>query len=316
MVRKKVIIDCDPGVDDALALILAYHSPELQVEAITGVNGNVPIDLVMQNIQKMLSLIRPAHPPWVGQGAARPLSGGLVYAFEVHGEDGLGGARIDSLKGEKFWQMSSKPADELIIELAHKFAQELSLIAIGPLTNLALAIKKDLAAIKKIEKIIIMGGAVEERGNITPFAEFNFYVDPLAAKIVMEADLPITLIPLDVTHQVFITAAEMKNLGKTGQKPFINFLIEATGYDLEKRIFRGGKNLFYLHDPLAIAVAAQEQLVKKVKKSLTIKTEEGPYYGRVSELPAVEGALTSPIEVALKVNRADFLNLFWQRMAG
>ncbi len=191
MVKKKVIIDCDPGVDDALALILACHSPELQVEAITGVNGNVPIDLVMQNIQKVLSLIRPAHRPWVGQGAARPLSGGFVYAFEVHGEDGLGGARIASLKGKKFWHLSPKPADELIIEMAHKFAQELVLIAIGPLTNLALAIKKDLAAIKKIEKIIIMGGAVEERGNITPFAEFNFYVDPWAAKIVMEADLRI-----------------------------------------------------------------------------------------------------------------------------
>ncbi|MGC8811546.1 MAG: nucleoside hydrolase [bacterium] len=312
---QKVVIDCDPGVDDALALILAFYSPELEIEAITGVNGNVPVELVMQNIKKMLSLIRPTHLPWIAQGAARPLVGKSIYAYEVHGADGLGGARLDRLQEEEFGHYSSKSADELILEMADKYAQELILIAIGPLTNIALAIKKDLATIKKIRKIIIMGGAVKEKGNITPYAEFNFYVDPLAAKIVLEADLPITLIPLDVTHQVYLTAEEMEIKGRQSHAPFLRFLIEATGYDFQARNFRGNKKLFYLHDPLAVAVAIDEQLVEKEKMPLSVEVEEGLDYGKVKQL-SPEGFTPQGIDVALKVNRADFLKFFWDRLSG
>lgn len=311
---QKVIIDCDPGVDDALALIIAFHSPELQIEAITGVNGNVPIELVMENTKKMLSLIRPTHFPLIAQGAARPLGGEPIYAYEVHGLDGLGGAKIDPLK-EEFWQSSSKPADELILEMTNKYAEELILIAIGPLTNLALAIKKDLETIKKIRKIIIMGGAVREKGNITPYGEFNFYVDPLAAKIALEAELPITLIPLDVTHRAYLTAEEMEIKGGQLQDPFLRFLNEATGYDFKERVFRGKKKLFYLHDPLAIAVAINEQVVEKEKMPLSVEIEEGLHYGKVKELSS-KGLIPYRIDVALKVKHADFLKLFWERLRG
>lgn len=313
---SKVIIDCDPGVDDALALILAFHSPELEVEAITGVNGNVPIELVMQNIKKILSLIRPAHRPWIGQGAARPLIGEAVNAYDVHGYDGLGGARIESSEGEDFWHFSSEPAEEIILEMASKYPEELTLIAIGPLTNLALAIKKDPRPIKKIRKIIIMGGAVRGKGNITPFAEFNFYVDPLAAQMVMEAELPIIIIPLDVTHQVFLTAEEMEKRGSGEDNLFIKFLLESSGYDYERRVFRGAKKLFYLHDPLAIAVAVQDQLIEKEKISISVNTAQGLYYGQVRELPATGANFASQIEVALKVKREGFLNFFWKRLRG
>jgi len=312
---QKTIIDCDPGVDDALALILAFHSPELEIEAITGVHGNVPVELVMQNIKKMLSLIRPARLPWIAQGAGRPLVGESIYAYEVHGADGLGGAKINRLKEGEFWHYSSKLADELILEVADKYAQELILVAIGPLTNLALAIKKDLATIKKIRKIIIMGGAVREKGNITPYAEFNFYVDPLAAKIVLEADLPITLIPLDVTHQVYLTAEEMEVKGRHSQSPFLKFLKEATGYDFQARNFRGNKTIFYLHDPLAVAVAIKEQLVGKEKMPLTVEVEDDFYYGKVREL-SPESFIPNLIDVALKVKAADFLRFFWDRLHG
>lgn len=312
---QKVVIDCDPGVDDALALIIAFHSPELEIEAITGVNGNVPVELVMQNIKKMLCLIRPIHLPWIGRGAARPLRGESIYAYEVHGIDGLGGARIDSLKGEEFWQSSSKSADELILEMADKYAQELILVAIGPLTNVALAIKKDLATLKKIKKIIIMGGAVREKGNVTPHAEFNFYVDPLAAKIVLEAELPIMLIPLDVTHQVYLSAEAMEIEDGQFQDPFLRFLKEATGYNFKERNFRGKKKSFYLHDPLAVAVAINEELVEKEKMTLSVEIEEGLNYGKVMQL-SPEGFIPNQIDVAIRVNCANFLKFFRERLRG
>ena len=139
----KVIIDCDVGVDDALALILAFHSPELEVKAITGVSGNVPLDLVFNNIQRVLSLIQPHPKPLIARGADRPLKGEPVYAHSFHGEDGLGSASIVRKKGEDDWHAFSGRAEELIPQLARHSPGEMTLIATGPLTNVALGIRGD-----------------------------------------------------------------------------------------------------------------------------------------------------------------------------
>src|SRR3972149_11628079 len=208
---KKVLIDCDVGVDDALALILAVHSPELEVKAVTGVNGNVPLEQVFENIQKVLSLICPKNKPLIAKGADQPLRGKPRYAHSVHGQDGLGGAKIDRKEGKEWWQFYAGPADELITKIARQHPDEMTLIAIGPLTNLSLAIQKDPEGMRKLKEIVIMGGAVRTRGNMTPYAEFNIFSDPLAAKAVFESGLPITLVPLDVTHQVFFTSGWMED---------------------------------------------------------------------------------------------------------
>ena len=200
---KKVMIDCDVGVDDALALILAFHSPELDVKAVTGVNGNVPLKQVFENIQKVLSLIQPKSKPLIAKGADQPLKGKTIYAHSVHGKDGLGGAKIDRREGEEGWQFFPGRADELITKMARQHPDEMTLIATGPLTNLALALQRDPEGMGKLKAVAIMGGAVRTRGNITPYAEFNIFSDPLAAQIVLKSGLPITLVPLDVTHQVF-----------------------------------------------------------------------------------------------------------------
>ena len=259
--RKKVVIDCDAGVDDALALILAFHSPELEVKAITGVSGNVPLDLVFVNIQKVLSLIQPPIRPWIAKGAEGPLKGKAVYAYPFHGEDGLGGAEIVRKEGEEHWQIFSGCADELIPEMARQSPGELTLIAIGPLTNLALGFQRDPEGMKKLKEVVIMGGAVRTRGNITLSAEFNFFVDPLAAKIVLESGLPITLLPLDVTHQVFLTSTIMEERIKPIHTPFSEFILQATGYDFLNRRFRLGRKGFHLHDPLAIGTVVHPNLV-------------------------------------------------------
>jgi purine nucleosidase len=306
---KKVIIDCDVGVDDALALILAFHSPELEVKAVTGVNGNVPLDQVFENIQKVLYLIHPHHKPLIAKGADRPLQGKTVYAHSVHGKDGLGGAKIDRKERETGWQTYPGCADELITKMAHQYPHELTLIATGPLTNLALGLQKDLEGMRKLKEVVIMGGVVRTKGNITPHAEFNIFVDPLAAKIVFESGLPTSLVSLDVTHQVFLTPQVIEERLKPINNSFSRFVIEAIGYDLTAHRFLRGSELIYLHDPLAVGVVIDPNLVKKERLSLDVNIQEGEHYGHVSEIK--EGP---KIEVCLGVDAERFLDLFMARL--
>jgi inosine-uridine nucleoside N-ribohydrolase len=306
---KKVIIDCDIGVDDALALILAFHSPELEVKAVTGVNGNVPLETVFTNIQKVLSLIQPKHKPLIAKGADQPLKGQALYAHSVHGKSGLGEAKIDLRKGKEWWKVFQGRADELIPKIARQYPDEITLIATGPLTNLALGLQKDMEGIKKLKEIVIMGGAVRTKGNVTPYAEFNIYVDPLAAKIVFESGLPITLVPLDVTHQVCLTPSLIEERIRPINNPFSEFTINAIGYDLNTRKFRRGTDLIYLHDPLAVCVAIKAGLVQKERLSLDVETQEGDRFGQI-----LEAAGNPNIEVCLEVDSKGFLDLFLSRL--
>jgi inosine-uridine nucleoside N-ribohydrolase len=301
---KKVMIDCDVGVDDALALILALHSSELEVKAVTGVNGNVPLTLVFENIQKVLSLIRPQHEPLIAKGADQPLKGKTVYAHSVHGKSGLGEAKIELKEGEEWWKIFPNRADELIIKMARQYPNEMTLIAIGPLTNLALALQKDPEGMKKMKEVVIMGGAVRTKGNITPYAEFNIFSDPLAAKIVFESGLLITLVPLDVTHRVTLSPQWMEEKIKPLGNPLSKFVIEATGYDTMAEKFRN-KQRIYLHDPLAVGVVINPDLAKKERVAIHVETEEGEHYGQTAEVE--EGMKT---DVCLGVDPERFLELF------
>ena len=315
MEKTKVIIDCDAGVDDALAMILALHSPELEVEAITAVNGNVPLDLVFENIKKVLCLVQPTERPQIAKGASRPLRGYPVYAFPFHGDDGLGGARVGRTDEDAWWRSSTAPAHQLIPQLARRFPGQMSLIATGPLTNLALALQEDPEGMRKLGEVVIMGGAVRTRGNITPHAEFNIHVDPMAAKIVMESELPITLVPLDVTHHVDLTPQIMEQNLRVMKTRFSEFAIEATGYDFAARRFRINAEAFHLHDPLAVAVAVDRSLVKTEALALEVETEEGPYYGKTAE-SSQRSLGQQKIDVCLEVDGEGFLDLFLTRLKG
>ena len=307
---KKVVIDCDVGVDDALALILAFHSPELNVEAVTGVNGNVPLDVVFQNIQKVLSLIRPKNKPLIAKGADRPPKGEAVYAYSFHGKSGLGRAKIEQEGGEQRHQLFSGQADELITKLARQHPNELTLIAVGPLTNVALALQRDLEGMKKLKEVVIMGGAVRVKGNVTPYAEFNIFVDPLAAKIVFESGLPITLVPLDVTHQVCFTPKVIEERVKPLNNLFSQFVVEATQYNSRTQRFLEDTEVFYLHDPLAVGVAINRDLVGMERLSIHVGTENGEYYGQTKE---VKGH--PRINACLSINSRSFLELFLSRLS-
>lgn len=302
------MIDCDVGIDDALALILAFHSPELDVKAVTGVNGNVPLEQVFGNIQKVLSLIRPKNKPFIAKGADRPLKGKPAYAYSVHGKDGLGGAKIDREGGEDGWQLFTGRAEELIIEMARQYPDEMTLIATAPLTNLALALQRDRKGMRRLKEITIMGGAVRTGGNITPYAEFNIYSDPLAAKIVLDSELPIIQVPLDVTHQAPLTPQLMEERVKPINNSFSKFLIEATGYRSTTRQFRN-RELMYLHDPLAVGVVIDPTLVRKESLSIDVEIQEGKYFGKTTE--AKQGP---KVEVCLGVDTRGFLELFLSRL--
>jgi len=312
--KKKVIIDCDVGVDDALALILAFHSPELEVKAITGVNGNVPLDRVFINIQKVLTLIRPQQLPVIANGADHPLQGEPRHSHSVHGEDGLGGAKINQKEGEEWWQVFPGRADELITKLARQYPGEITLIAVGPLTNLALALREDPQGMRQLKEVVVMGGAVRVPGNMTPFAEFNIHVDPLAAKMLFESGLPITLVPLDVTHQVFLSPRLIEERVKPLRNPLSQFVVEATGYNSQEGKFRAGAQAFHLHDPLAVGEVIEPDLVSKERLSISVEAREGEHYGQTSEY-AGEGVPDGPeLDVCLGVKSEKFLEFFLSRL--
>jgi len=302
------MIDCDVGVDDALALILAFHSPELDVKAVTGVAGNVPVEKVFENIRKVLSLIQPKNKPLIARGADQPLAGKPVYAYSVHGRDGLGGAKIDRQGKEDAWELFSGCADELLVKMARQYPDEVHLIATAPLTNLALALQRDREGMRKLREITIMGGTIRTKGNVTPFAEFNIFSDPLAAQIVLESGLPITLVPLDVTHQVSLTPQWMEERVKPIDNSFPKFLVEATGYRSTRHRFRTGE-FFYLHDPLAVGVVIDPALVRKERLSIGVEIQEGEHYGKTSETKG-----DPKVEVCLGVDAGEFLELFQSRL--
>jgi inosine-uridine nucleoside N-ribohydrolase len=205
-VTSRVIIDTDPGVDDALALLLALRSPELKIEAITPVAGNVPLELTLPNALRMVEIAGRTDIP-VAPGARAPLARRLVTASYVHGENGLGGAVFP----EPTTKPSAIPAPEMIRQIVRKYPGEITLITIGPLTNIAIALTLDPELASIVRAIVMMGGSLSG-GNITPAAEFNVYVDPEAARIVFQSGIPITMVGLDVTRKTSLTEEHVRTL--------------------------------------------------------------------------------------------------------
>jgi inosine-uridine nucleoside N-ribohydrolase len=202
----RVIIDTDPGVDDAFALLLAMCSPQLHIEAITAVAGNVPLDLTLPNALRMVEIARRTDIP-VAAGAKAPLLRRLVTATYAHGENGLGGAVFPEPKTAP----ATESAADLIQKIVRKYPGEITLITIGPQTNVATALNADPDLARLVRAIVMMGGSLSG-GNITPAAEFNAYVDPEAARIVFQSGIPITMIGLDVTRKTALTEEHVATL--------------------------------------------------------------------------------------------------------
>jgi inosine-uridine nucleoside N-ribohydrolase len=209
---SRVIIDTDPGIDDAFALLLAMRSPELKIEAITPVAGNVPLDFTLPNALRLVEIAGRTDIP-VAAGAKAPLVRRLVTGSYVHGENGLDGTVFP----DPTTKPVATPAAELICEIVRKYPGEVTLIPIGPLTNIATALASDPELAGKVRGVVMMGGSLSG-GNITPAAEFNIYVDPEAARIVFQSGIPITMVGLDVTRKATLTDEHVRRF-ETGKNP-------------------------------------------------------------------------------------------------
>ena len=243
---SRVIIDTDPGVDDALALLLAMRSPELKIEGITPVAGNVPLELGLPNALRMVEIAGRTDIP-VAAGAKAPLLRRLVTATYVHGENGLGGTVFPEPKAKPI----AEPAAEFIRRIVRKYPGEVTLISIGPLTNIATALMLDTELAGMVKGIVLMGGSLSG-GNITPAAEFNIYVDPEAARMVFQSGIPITMVGLDATRKTSLTEDHVRRL-EAAQNPVSQAAAKigrnAINHNRE-RGFLVGPNM---HDSLAVA---------------------------------------------------------------
>ena len=252
---RKIIIDTDPGQDDAVAILLALGSPELEVLGITAVAGNVPLALTEKNCRKICELAgRPDIP--VYSGAIRPLVRELVTAEYVHGKTGLDGPNLP----EPTMPLQEQYAVDFIVEtLMSEPEKAVTLCVLGPLTNIALAMIREPKIVPRIAEIVLMGGGCFEGGNTTPAAEFNIYVDPHAAKTVFEAGVPITMFPLDVTHKALTThkrVDQFRGLGTKAGTATAELLDFFERFDEEKYGTDGGP----LHDPNVIAWLLKPEL--------------------------------------------------------
>jgi len=342
----RVIIDTDPGVDDALALLLAMRSPELKIEAITPVAGNVPLELTLPNALRMVEIAGRTDIP-VAAGARAPLMRRLVTATYAHGENGLGGAVFP----EPTTKPVATPAADMIRQIVRKYPGEVTLITIGPLTNIATALNSDPELASMVRALVMMGGSLSG-GNITPAAEFNVYVDPEAARIVFQSGIPVTMVGLDVTRRTSLTDDHVRTL-EAAQNPVSQAAAEIGRNAINHNRDRGflvGPNM---HDSLAVAGFLDPAILKLQDYYIDVETTGeltagetlgySPVAGDLRRRPGIEkdaaaanmpirgsaptlaSTKTSPVlrdkfvpntKVAVEVDSARFFDLLIERLSG
>lgn len=252
---EKIIIDTDPGQDDALAILLALASPEIEVLGITAAAGNVPLTLTEKNVRKICELAgRPDMAVYAG--CSQPMAGTLLTAEYVHGASGLDGAELP----EPVMPLQKKHGVDFIIEtLRNEPAGTVTVCTLGPLTNLGKALTRAPDIASRLRRVVLMGGGLFEGGNVTPAAEFNIYVDPQAATIVFGCGAPIVMMPLDVTHKVLTTRARIaaiRAIGSPLAHVVAGWLEYFERFDEAKYGTDGGP----LHDPNVIAYLLKPEL--------------------------------------------------------
>jgi inosine-uridine nucleoside N-ribohydrolase len=261
---KKIIFDTDPGTDDALALMLALNSPELDVRAITVVPGNVTASQGLENALRMVSLANRCDIP-VAAGAQHPLFQKLITAEFWHGKNGLANVELPASK----CKVVSQFGPDLIIQMVHAAPHEITLVPVGPLTNIALAVLKDPSIVPLVKEVIIMGGAITG-GNVNAAAEANIYNDPEAAQIVFQAGWPLTMVGLDVGDKTLFSQKYLDQLGQTHGP--VNDFIHAVGKYLVDLSAQFGAPGSPMYDPLAVGVAIDASLVKAPEMHVDVET--------------------------------------------
>jgi len=317
----RIILDVDPGIDDAIAILLALRSAELQVEALTTVAGNLPLELTTRNALKVVELAGRADVT-VARGAGKPLAGKLTLADYVHGKDGLGGAELpEPVKG-----VDPRPAADVIVELVEENPGEITVVGVAPMTNLATALRLAPGIAEKVKAFVLMGGAWSG-GNTTPAAEFNIYSDPEAAQIVLESGVPITILTLEATRQAVLRREDLAAFRET--HPAVLQMADHYVTFAEAHGFPGAA----MHDPLAVgmvidpsfaaesaAVRMDVELEGRLTRGQTVVNRSLKVYDTVDtgehlivKPPRkIEANVTQPV----KIDGGRFVRLLLERLTG
>jgi purine nucleosidase len=320
----RILIDTDPGTDDALAILLALHSPEVQVAGISIVAGNVTAQQGLENALKVVSLANRCDLP-VARGAARPLNQPLNTEPFWNGRNGLGGAELPPSR----CRADSRFAPDLIIQLVRQHPHDITLVPIGPLTNIALAASKDPGIVPLVRGVVLMGGSISG-GNVNAASEFNIHADPEAADIVFNAGWPLTMVGLDVTERTLFTEGDVRRLeSRTG--PETRFAAAVLRFQIgtyQGTGFAGGA----IHDALAVAGVLDPSLLQTKPMRVDIETAGKFTRGETvaNRANAVDrvvrsgdgyetvgvDAVTPNVNVAVGVHSRAFIELFIRRISG
>jgi len=321
---RRVIIDTDPGTDDALAILLALNSPEFKVEALTVVPGNVDAHQGLENALKIVSLANRCDVA-VAAGAQHPLNQKLITAAFWHGKNGLADIELPHSKCKP----DSRFGPDLLIEMIHKYPHEITLIPVGPLTNIALAVSKDPSIATLVKDIVIMGGSISG-GNVNAVAEANIYNDPEAAQIVFNAGWMVTMVGSDVGERTLITRKYLTQL-QSSHGPESDFIAKIAEFYLD-RAEKSGYSGAAMYDPLAVGVALDPALVTLKEMHVDVETkgeftrgetvtnrmganEKNVLHGDHYEIEGYD-YLAPNARVCLDSNADRFLNLFISRIKG
>jgi inosine-uridine nucleoside N-ribohydrolase len=301
---KNIILDCDPGHDDMMAIILACASSKINLLGITTVAGNHSGDKTLNNALKTLTLIGETHIP-VARGFDKPLFRELTVAPHIHGASGLDGADLP----EPGIEPSTLGAVDFIVQTLENKPKKSLIVATGPLTNIAMVLFKNPNLKKKIERIVIMGGALCD-SNITPSAEFNIYVDPEAAKIVLESGLPITMVTLDVSNKALFTPRDIEKIESMGGN------ISKIVGSLLKFFYKTNRDTFGfrgapLHDPITVAYTIDPEILKTKSLSVEVETIGVLTRGRiVADIYGITGKEPN-VEVSSKLDLGRYKKLIF-----
>ena len=321
---RKIIFDTDPGTDDAMALMLALNSPELDVRAVTVVPGNVVAEQGLDNALRMMSLANRCDIP-VAAGAQHPLFQKLTTAEFWHGKNGLANIELPPSK----CKVDSRWAPDLIIQMVHAAPHEITLVPVGPLTNIALAVERDPSIVPLVKEVILMGGSISG-GNVNAAAEANIANDPEAAQIVFQAGWPLTMVGLDVSEKTLFTRKHLDQLRQT-HGPVNDFIVGVGAFlvDQSEKLGWAGTAMY---DPLAVGAAIDATLVKAPAMHVDVETrgeftrgetvanrrnsvERNVLHGDHYVIEGID-PVTPNAKVCIEVDANRFLDLYVSRIRG
>ena len=306
--NKHIIIDTDPGIDDSLAILLALASPEIVLDGIVSIHGNVSAEQTTKNALSVLDLAKASHIP-VFKGCDLPLVKESLLSPETHGNQGLGYAQPP----EPATKPQSQHGSDYLIEQIMSRPGEVTLVCIGPLTNFALAIRQEPRIVENVKEVFIMGGAIQHPGNTTAQAEYNTYVDPHAAHIVFHSGMPMILTPLDVTYQCIFTQADLNRLLKI-DSPITKFIADSTRFYMEFHDEYQSIDGCVINDPMTMALTFMPEICDyqdlvvdvDISTGVGLGNTFGDFYNYEKKKPNMK--------VAMGVRPRMFMELFLERM--